>query len=167
MATQPSAILPHAGRVAIADAISRRPLHMAWGLGDGAWLDPIPSPAINVTALMNEVGRRTITDWKFVVSDPTGSIEVDTGRFSLSPGNAPTNNLYVTCRFDFTDAPGAVIREIALFTNTDVAGGLPPGQAYFLPAQVTAQGMLIYVQNITPIFRSPAIQENFEAVITF
>lgn len=167
MATQLTAILPDRGRVAIADAISRRPVHLAWGLGDGAWLDDVPPPDIAATDLMAEVGRRVITDWKYVVPDDNGEIEVDTGKFSPSPGNAPTQHFYLNCQFDFLDGVGQNVREVAAFINTEVVAGLPEGQRYFTPDQITNKGILLYLQNITPIFRSSAIREYFETVITF
>lgn len=160
------AILTTSGRVAIANALSKLPLHFAWGLGDGAWMSP-PSESPSASALLNEVGRRTATQWAYVVPDPAGTIVVTTGKFSLSPGNAPTNHLWVTANFDFTDAPSSEIREVAVFSDTEVVTGLPAGQKYFVPSEIADPGIMLYLENITPIFRSPAIQENFEAVITF
>lgn len=170
MATQLTAILPNRGREAVADAVSRRPLHLAWGLGDGAWLDA-PPPDIDAADLIAEAGRRIISDWKFVVPDDDGDIVVDTGggvtgRFRLSEGNAVTQHLYINCQFDFTDGVGLAVREVALFTNT-VAEPVTPGQRYFTPDQITEKGILVYLQNIAPIFRSSATQEYFETVITF
>jgi len=175
MATQLTGILPLSGRVAIADAISRRPLHFVWGLGDGKWLDDVPPADIDAVGLMNEAGRRIISEWKFAIPDDGGSIITvqdpgsppSKGRFSLSPGNAPTNHLYVNCQFDFDDGVGLVIREAAVVTNTETVEGLPAGQRYFTPGQIAAPGFLLYVQNLTPIFRSSQTQEYFETVITF
>lgn len=160
------AILTKSGRVAIANAIASLPLHFAWGSGDGAWLTP-PGESPNATALIAEVGRRTATSWAYVVEDAEGEIVAPTGAFSLSPGNAPTSNIWVMANFAFSDAPSAVIREVAVFSDTEVIAGLPAGQAYFTPGQLTSPGILLYLENITPIFRSSAIQENFEAVISF
>jgi len=160
------AILTKSGRVAIANAITSLPLHFAWGTGDGAWLTP-PSESPNASALINELGRRTVTSWAYVVPNVAGDIVTSTGTFSLSPGNAPTSNIWVKANFAFTDAQSAVIREVAVYSDTVVATGLPPGQAYFTPGQITDPGILLYLENITPIFRSPTIQENFEAVISF
>ena len=160
------AILTKSGRVAIASAISKLPLHFAWGTGDGVWIDP-PAEDVDASSLMAEVGRRAATQWLFVVPDVDGDIVVSTGSFSASPGNAPTSHLFIEANFAFTDASGAAIREVAVFSDTDVIAGLPSGQKYFTPAEVEDPGIMIYVENITPIFRSPAIQENFRTVITF
>ena len=160
------ATLPLSGRAAIANAISKRPLHIAWGSGDGAWLTP-PSESPSATALQAELGRRTATQWLFVVPDAAGSISVSSGRYSPSPGNAPTRHLYVTVDFDYAEASSAVVREVAVFSDTVVASGLPPGQMYFTPGQLTHPGIMMYVQNLVPIFRNPQTTENFSVVITF
>lgn len=160
------AIIPTSGRVAIANAVTSLPFHLAWGTGDGAWVTP-PAESPSATALMAEVGRRAATQWAYVVPDEAGSIVVSTGAFSLSPGGAKTRHIWVASNFDFEDASGLVIREVAVFSDTEVLGGLPPGQMYFTPAQIVDPGLMLYIENITPIFRSPAIRENFEAVITF
>jgi len=178
MTTNLTAILPTSGRVACADSISRRPLHIAWGTGDGEWTFDVPPPDINAAALINEVGRRAITSWKFVVPDDAGAIVMDNGsdspgnqptqrRFSDSPGNQPTQHMFVGCRFDFGDAAGQSIREIGLFVNTETVAGLPPGQMYFTPGEITAPGLLLYVQQIVPLLRSAATQEVIQTVITF
>lgn len=160
------AILTKSGRVAIANAISKLPLHFAWGTGDGSWITP-PAENANATALMAEVGRRVASLWQFVVPDAAGTIIVSTGKFIPSPGNMPTSHLYVEANFDFEDAPGAEIREVALFSGTTLIGGLPSGQKYFAPPEVDDPGIMVYLENITPIYRSPAVQENFRTVITF
>ena len=160
------AILTKSGRAAIARALSSLPLHFAWGVGDGSWLTP-PSESPNATGLISELGRRTATAWAYVVPDSGGDISVTTGRFSLSPGNAPTNHLWVKANFALTDAPSSVIREVAVFSGSAPISGLPPGQAYFPPSQIADQGILLCLNNVSPIFRSPSIQENFEAVISF
>lgn len=161
------AILPNQGRVAIAYSIKSLPLHCAWGTGDGAWTSVVPPENPDATGLMAEIGRRTVTAIDYVVPDPAGAIIVSTGTFKLSPGGAPTKWVWIRTTFDFGDASSSVIREMAVFVDTKVQAGLPPGQAYFTPGQITDPGLLLYLENQTPIFRSPAIQENFEAVIAF
>lgn len=157
-------ILTKSGRVVIAESISLRALHLAWGTGDGAWLTP-PAEAADATALMAEVGRRTATEVAFVVPDPVGDIILPTGRYTRSL--TATNHLYVRTAFEFGDAQSAVIREVGLFSGSVTDGALPPGQTYFTPAQVTSPGRLLHLEYIEPIFRSPAIRESFEQVITF
>jgi hypothetical protein len=160
------AILTQSGRTAIANALSKRPLHVAWGTGDGVWLTP-PSESVSATSLMAEIGRREITQWAFIVPDVAGAINIRNSKYSLSPGGAPTRYLYVEANFDFSDASGSVVREVAVFSDAVLVSGLPSGQKYFAPSEVAAPGIMLYLENIDPIFRSPAIQENFRTVIIF
>lgn len=158
------AILTSSGRICVVEALALRPLHLAWGTGDGAWtVAPVEDAA--ATALQAEVGRRQVTAVDFAVPDVAGSIILDSGNFSISA--TPTKYLYIKTDFDFLDAPSGVIREIAVFTGSTMVGGLPGGQRYFIPAEVATPGRMLHLQNIVPIFRSPAIRENFEIVIEF
>lgn len=157
-------ILTRSGRVVIAESIASRPLHLAWGLGDGAWSSP-PAESLDATELTDEVGRRTVTEVGFVVPDNAGDIVLPTGTFSRSV--TPTNHLYCRTAFDFADASSAVIREIGLFSGTTVVDGLPPGKNYFLPSEIDNPGRLLHLENMVPIYRSPAIRPSFEIVITF
>ena len=157
-------ILTRSGRVVIAESIASRPLHLAWGLGDGAWNSP-PTESLDATELTDEVGRRTVTEVGFVVPDNAGDIVLPTGTFSRSV--TPTNHLYCRTAFDFADASSAVIREIGLFSGTTVVDGLPPGKNYFLPSEIDNPGRLLHLENMVPIYRSPAIRPSFEIVITF
>lgn len=158
-------ILTKSGRVAIAESIQLRTLHMAWGSGDGAWLTPA-AESPDSTALQNEVGRRLVDSTAFVVPDEDGEIILPGGvKYTLSA--TPTNHLYVKTKFTFTDAPSDVIRELAIFAGTLVVGGLPVGQRYFTPAQVSDPGRLLHIEHFQPIYRSPAVEENFEVVVSF
>jgi hypothetical protein len=157
-------ILTKSGRVAIAEALAARPLHVAWGSGDGSWTTP-PSEDNEATSLISEIGRRVATVIGFVEPDDGGSIILPTGTFE--PSVTPTNCLYVRCEFAFADAPSSVIREVAVFAGTEIQVGLPPGQDYFVPSELDTPGRLLHLQNIAPIFRSPAIRETFEIVIIF
>lgn len=157
-------ILTKSGRIVIAESVALRPVHLAWGTGDGLWITP-PSENPDATALLNEVGRRTVNSVEFVVPDVDGDIVLPTGNFSLSA--TPTNSLLFTVNFEFGDAPSAVIREFGLFAGTTLQSGLPPGQLYFLPSEIATPGRLLHLENIAPIYRSPAIRESFQVVITF
>ncbi len=157
-------ILTKSGRVVIAESVKLRPIHIAWGTGDGAWLTA-PSEDPNATVLLDEVARRTANSVEFVVPDEAGAIVLPTGSFTISP--TPTNSLLITTNFDFLDAQSTVIREYGVFVGTELIGGLPGGQRYFLPAEVADPGRLLYLENLVPIYRSPAIRESFQVVITF
>ena len=53
---------------ALAAALASQTLHFAWGTGDAAWdTAPVPEP-IDATALVNEVGRRLVTQVQFVTA---------------------------------------------------------------------------------------------------
>lgn len=159
------AILTNSGRIAMAMSVKSQPIHMAWGSGDAAW-DTTPTPeSIDSTALLNEIGRRAATYVQYCVPDEAGEIIVPTGRFRESL--APSKHLYMRFAFDFTDAPSSVIRELAVFVGTLVAGGLPPGQMYFEPAQVTNPGTLLVIEHIEKFQRSASVRQTFEFVVTF
>lgn len=157
-------ILVQSGRVAIAESLAARPLHVAWGAGDGAWLTP-PSEDGSATSLLSEIGRRQVGSVLYVLPDVAGLIVLSNGSFTQSA--TPTKYLYLRTEFDFLEAQSAVIREIAVFVGSTTVGGLPAGQRYFVPAEVATPGRMLSMQNIVPIYRSPAIRENFEIVIQF
>lgn len=159
-------ILTQSGRVVLAESIQLRAVHVAWGIGDGAWGSTPPSESPSATTLISELARRTANEVTFVVEDAAGDIVLPDGTKWLR-SVTPTNNLFVSVEFDFTDAPGSVIREFGVFVGSTVVGGLPAGQRYFLPAQVATPGRLLHLENTAPIFRSPAIRESFQTVVTF
>ncbi len=158
-------ILTKSGRVVIAESIAARPIHLAWGIGDGAWTTTVPAEDSDDTALISEVGRREATEVAYVELDVDGDIVLPTGTYSRSV--TPTNNLFISTNFDFLDGGSSVIREIAIYVGSVMIGGLPGGQKYFVPAEVDEQGRLLHLEHFQPIYRSPAIRENFETVITF
>lgn len=157
-------ILTKLGRVVIAESISLRSIHLAWGTGDGAWLTPPPEDG-DADTLLNEIGRRTASEVAFVVPDNSGDIVLPTGSFRRS--DEPTNHLYIVTNFDFADAQSSVIRNVAVFVGSTMIEGLPAGQRYFTPEEVATPGKLMHLENIAPIYRSPAIRENFQIVISF
>lgn len=158
------AILPKSGRVVIAESIALRPIHLSWGTGDGDWVTP-PSEDADAVALLAEVGRREASEVAFVVPDVAGNIVLPSGNYTRSL--TPTNHLFISTNFDFDDSPSTVIREIAVFVGSTTVGGLPEGQKYFTPGQLATTGRMLHLENLPPIFRSPAVRENFDIVITF
>lgn len=158
------AILTQSGRAAMAAAIAALPIHLAWGSGDPAWdATPVPEPT-DATALVDEIGRRLATQVQYVVPAESGEIIVPNGRFSVS--ETITNHLYMRFAFDFGDAPASTIREVAVMVGTAVNPALPPGQRYFVPADLTDPGMLYALERIPKFDRSPAVRQTFEFVIT-
>lgn len=165
------------GRAALAKSLSERPLHVAWGIGNPEWdADPGKIPSlVNAEKLVAEVGRRKVTQVGFAEPDPDGEIILPTGttpdgavqesRYRLVPN--PTPHLYVRVAYDFGDASNLGIREIALFSETEVSPELPPGQRYFLPAHIVAPGYMVAAEILRPVLnRSPSIRQSVEFVFT-
>lgn len=170
------ATLTTTGRAAIALAIMARPLHLAWGTGDEAWdADDAELPSlVDATALRAEIGRRAIATKGFVTPDPQGGIVIPTGqrpdgsveeaRYAQVEG--PTPYIYLRVNYDFADAANAIIRELAVFMDTEIAPDLPPGQFYFTPQELASPGLMLAAQILTPpINRSPAVRQTIEFVL--
>lgn len=160
-----AAVLTSSGRIAIATAIKARTAHMAWGSGDPSWGNTPPSPAANSTALLAEVARRKATQVEYCVAATAGAISVPEGRFDITA--TPTNNLYFKFFFEFEEAVGSTIRETAIFLDTVLAAGVPSGQFYLLPAQVSNPGTLLVIERRAPIIREITTRQLFEFVVTF
>lgn len=161
------AILTNSGRVAMAESIKSRAIHLAWGSGSTGW-DTTPVPeSTDDAALVAEVGRRLATSVRFCVPDPAGEIVVPTGRFREVAEGEKSRHLYMRFNFDFTDAPTAEIREVAVFVGTVTDSGLPPGQMYFEPADVIDPGVLLVIERTPKFDRSPSVRQSFEFVVTF
>ncbi len=171
------ATISKTGRAAIARAIGKCPLHIAWGTGDPAWDDmneeDLPS-LIEASALQTEVGRRTVTTVGFVEKDEAGDIVVPTGRNSNGTVQLtryrqvehPTPFLYLRAAYDYEDASMSVIREIAVFMDTVPQPDLPPGLLYFTPDQLAEPGMHLAGQILRPsINRSPSVRQSIEFVL--
>ncbi len=160
------AILTASGRTALATAIAAQPLHCAWGSGSASW-DATPAvEQVTETSLVNELGRRTVSEVGFVIPDDAGIISVPGQNYSLAASGIKTNNVYMRFTFGYTDAPTSLVREIAVFANTVTATGLPAGQTYFIPSQITNPGTLLMIQRIPVVTRSSATRQTFEFVLT-
>lgn len=159
------AILPRSGRAAIAKAIKNQTIHLAWGLGDGEWTTP-PAENALATELLDEIGRREAVEVAFVVPDEDGTISIE-GAGTFTRTETATNQLYLSFKFDASNAPTAVIREIGVFAGTVTATGLPAGQKYFEPSEITDPGTLLQLENKTPIYRAANTRETFDILITF
>lgn len=158
------AILVNSGRTARASALLSKSFYMAWGNGLSAWDTTPVDPIITDTALVAEVGRRRVSLAGFCTPDNSGNIIVPNGTFTLS--GTPTKNIYLRFNFDFTDGVGESIREIGVFSDCSVVGGLPSGQFYFTPNQVSSPGFLMVLDHIPKITRTSSVRQVFEFVIT-
>lgn len=124
-----------------------------------------PVESATASSLANEVGRRTATQVEFCTPNNTsGSIVVPTGRFDVS--STPTNNLYMRFVYDFADGAGEIIREQAVYIDTEVDSSLPVGQMYFDDTDITVAGTLLVIQHSPAITRLNSTRETFEFVIT-
>jgi hypothetical protein len=160
-----AAVLTTSGRIAIATAIKARTAHLAWGSGSAGWGNTPPDPPGNSTALVAEIARRKANQVEYCVANNNGSIVVPEGKFNISA--TPTNNLYFKFQFDFADAVGSTIREMAIFLDTVLAAGVPEGQFYLLPAQVAQPGTMLVIERRAPIVRAATTRQLFEFVVTF
>lgn len=158
------AIITLSGRVALAAALKAKPLHIAWGTGNPAWDSAMVQETPSASSLVAEIGRRTITNVQYVVPDEeAGSIVIPGARFS--PSETKTNFLYLRATFEFEDAPTAAIREVAIFSDTEVLAGLPVGQLYFTPDQIANPGILLAIERFPSINRSPSVRQSFDFVL--
>ncbi|MDA1840337.1 hypothetical protein PDJ96_27040, partial [Bacillus cereus group sp. BY17LC] len=118
------AVLQQAGRIALAKAVAAQTIHIAWGRGLPAW-DAAPEPEpITANALVDEIGRRLVTEVRFARPDDNGEIELPSGaRYSVS--DTPTTFVYLRAAFGFDDAKGEDVREMGVFFGTQVATDVP------------------------------------------
>lgn len=160
------AVLQDRGRIALARAISEQALYLAWGRGLPAWDDEPEAEPTNSSALVNEIGRRLVTAVQYVRPDDDGEIELPDGsRFTASP--QPNKWLHVRWTFDFADAAGEDVRELGIFVGGTVAAGLPAGQRYFTPAEVTEPGQLYCLERIPMLTRNAGVRQVQEYVLPF
>ncbi|MFZ6730614.1 hypothetical protein ACO0LG_01645 [Undibacterium sp. Ji42W] len=164
------ATLQDQGRIELAELFKNRPLHLAWGRGLAAWDAAPDSEAVTATALVDEIGRRLASQKQFVVpeTDPNAANTIK------APGgdlyrivNTPSRWVLVEFVFDYSDGTGESIRELALFAGTEVAAGLPVGQRYFTPAQITAPGRIYMLDHIPRLIRSGATEQVYRYVLPF
>lgn len=155
------AILVSVGRAAIIQSLKEQPIHLAWGPGDPDWDTTPELPNVSTTALINEIGRRAVSQVNYCLPDPDGEIDVATGRFTVSA--TPTKYLYMRFSYDFADAAGETIRQLGLFIGTQVKNTVPPGKMYLLPADIEDPGTLFLLEH-TKIERSDLLRQRFEFV---
>lgn len=127
---------------------------------------PRPPETPARTALFDEVGRKKLTECRYVIPNPeSGSIVMTTGRFD--PSDVPTPHLLARTVFAFNEAPLETIRETGVVLGTVAKPNVPPGQLYLAPGEVVSPGILLVLQYTSPIVRNGATQQSFESVLTF
>ena len=176
------ATLTNSGRAAIVLAISSQPLHFAWGVGNPQWDDDstgahLGEILIDKISLESEIGRRSMNTVGFVVPDEQGDITIPVGRqpdgtVAISRYRQvtdPSPYLYLKAIFDFADAHGAIIREVAVFMGTEIKEEIlleKPGQRYFTLDELASPGQMLAIQRLDPVIeRSPAVRPTFEFVL--
>lgn len=160
------AVLQNDGRIALASAVAAQTIHIAWGRGLSAWdAAPVPEPT-TASALVDEIGRRLVTEVAFVLPDVNGEIELPSGdRFT--PSLTPTPWLHLRCTYAFADAAGQTVREMGVFFGTELAGTVPVGQRYVVPADITAPGKLYTLERRTAQIRSGSVRQVEEIILPF
>jgi hypothetical protein len=157
-------IFVQAAGAAIATAIKQNGVWIAWGNGSAGWdATPVPAP-VDAVALVAEIGRRRAQVIEFVVPDAAGSIIVPQGSYSISA--TPTSTLYIRSTFANTDAVGQFIREAAVFIGATLNAGLPSGQDYFVPANVSNGGVMLMLERFAKITRTSDFSVALEFVMT-
>ena len=158
-------ILTNSGRAALATAVKNNPLHLAWGRGDPTWDADTPRESRAAIALTAEIGRRLANIVQYALPADDGDIVVLGGRYKASA--SPTPHLHLRTQFEFDDGLGETIRELGIFIGTQPRSGLPPGQQYFLPGDLSHPGTLLALDHITGIARGVGSRIAFDFVITF
>lgn len=123
------------------------------------------TPLLTQTALENELGRKRASVIGYVEPDVSGDISVPSGNYSISV--TPTKYLLIKASFIETEAANETIREFGIFVNTTLDGGLPGGQVYFEPADVSDIGdAVLFHNNDVPINKGVASVVNEQWVIS-
>lgn len=161
-------VLQQQGRIALAKAVAARAIHIAWGRGSPEW-DSAPAPEpTDTAALVDEIGRRLVTEISFVRPDAAGEIELPSGdRYSPSPGGAPTSWVLLRAAFGFADAKGETVREVGVFFDSVIDPAIPPGQRWVLAASVIEPGDLYTLERRHAEYRSGSVRAVEEIVLPF
>ena len=141
------AVLTYTARISWAKYLLSRPLFLAIGSGESSWDTKPKEVDYEATALTHEIGRKKLTRSYFVNEDDDGEIDMPGGRrYSFS--ETPTRHLYLSCMFNYGEGVAQPIREVGVFIDTQVKGGLPATQSYFTPDQIHNPGSLILLEHL-------------------
>ena len=141
------AILTFSGRAAIIQYLQACTLFLAIGRGNPNWGSVPDPPDYEANKLIDEVGRKKLTQAFFVNEDDNGEIQMPGGR-CYSQSAAPTRHLFVRFLFNYGEGVNTLIREVGIFINTKVKAGLPASQTFFTPEQLADPGTLLLLENI-------------------
>ena len=141
------AILTFSGRAAIIQYLQSCPLFLAIGRGNPNWGSVPDPPDYEANKLIDEVGRKKLTQAFFVNENDNGEIQMPGGR-NYSQSVALTRHLFVRFLFNYGEGVNTLIREVGIFINTKVKAGLPATQTFFTPDQLADPGTLLLLENI-------------------
>ena len=141
------AILTYSGRTLFAEFLVTRPLYLAIGKGKTSWDTTPEAPDYEDTDLVSVIGYKKLTRSFFVNEDDNGEIDLPGGRF-YSASETPTRHVCLEFQFKYGEAVDVEIREVGIFADTTITGGLPSNQTYFEPSQVVTKGTLITLEHL-------------------
>lgn len=159
------ATLQNDGRTFLAEQFMAQAAFLAWGAGQAAWdTTPVDEPT-NATALVAELGRRKAITQAYVVADPAGPIELQSGRYRVS--TTPTPLVYLRFVFDYTDADGATVRELGIFAGATAKSTVPATKTYWVPADLDKPGRCYAIDRVKAFPRVNTVRQVFEYVVPF
>ena len=139
------------------------------GIGVGAtvglnYVTPRPPESPARATLFDEIGRKKVTDCRYVVPDDAGEIEMTSGRFSYS--DVKTRHLLFRTAFSYSEGADETIREVAVMLDTVVKPGTPPGKYYLTADDILDPGDLLLIQYTAPTIRNGGTAQSYESVLT-
>jgi len=145
----------------------RSDYHLGVG-GCGAetpWTTSPPVPNFDAVAMLEEFGRRKVTQVSYAEEDAGGDIGWDGSLWSTT--TSVTRHVYLKFAFETDEAVNLNVYQVAIFVGTVPQGIVPPGQFYLEPADVLEAGTIMYSQYIVPRIFSEFEKPVFEFILTF
>ena len=161
------AVLQQAGRIALAKAVAAQTIHIASGPRP-ARLDAAPEPEpITANALVDEIGRRLVTEVRFARPDDNGEIELPSGAALQRQRHTPPPSS--TCaRPSASTTPRA--RTCARWACSSAPRSprtCRPASAGVLASQLTGKGELYTLERRPRILRSGSVRQVEEIILPF
>lgn len=137
-------------------------LRVGWGAGDPAWDDAPDDDVAGEAALQDLLGEVSAA-WQYVTPNPAGAIVAGNGaKYSAAAG--VSNRIFIEAAYAAGDEPAAVIRELGIFLNPDIAAG-HEADSYVAVAHLDDIGELLAQDRITAFQRSPATSGKMKIVL--
>jgi len=125
-----------------------------------------PEPSVAATGLVDFLGLLKVTEKVYVEPDIAGVLSTGDGE-TWTESVSPTPYIYLEAAYDYGDESTEIIREIGVFADVTLDGGLPVDQTYFPPADISDMGTILNVENIAPLTRSISNRGIFSIVLRF